>query len=106
MPVCLTIPAQCPLTTMAARSGSAPGRCRVVDFLEASRKSIIQLLGSEQGKTPTAADLSNGLQTLRMTVDTAWRLVERDRLLAEKEKTLAYVEQVEAGTEKIKAQKL
>lgn len=104
MPVFLTIPEQHP-TTMAENNVSPPDDHRMIDFLEASRKSITHLLGPEQANTPTAADFSNGLQTLRMTVDTAWRLVERDRLLAEKEKSLAYVEQVKAETEKIRAQK-
>lgn len=85
-----------------------------------------QLLTPDQRNPPAAADVTIGMQTLKVAADTIWRMAETDklyaetkrcqaetekvvaekeRLVAERDKIKAYTEQLKAEIEKVKAQK-
>lgn len=86
---------------------------RLIELLENIRKDVLHLLRPDQRNPPAAADISIGLQTLKVAADTIWRVAEKEKLVAEKErlwaerdKIKAYTEQLKAETEKITAQKM
>lgn len=77
----------------------------LVTLLDNIRKNVVHLLTESHRNQSAPGDITLGLQTLKVAVDTVWRAVETERLVAEREKIKAYTDQLKAEAERIAAQK-
>lgn len=78
----------------------------ISQLVDGISNGVLHLLRPEQiDPRPTAADLSLGLQILKTTADTTWRLAVRAGMVAEKDRLEAETKKIQAETEKLVAEK-
>lgn len=79
---------------------------RILDGLQNIRDGVLHLLRRDQQPQPSAADLAQGMNTLKCTADTTWQLSEKQKLWAETERLRARTAELMAEIDLIKARKL
>lgn len=79
---------------------------RIMDGLESIRDAVMHLLKPSQLYQASAADMALGMQALKSTADTTWRLGEKQKIWAETERVKARTVELSAEMEILKLQKM